>query len=204
MEDSLSSENKSKNSTYSRKNSGNIEQKNEAANEKSFLISKIISEIFIVKCEEGKSNMESEKNLLNSFISRKIPKISIKDFIDRLLKYSKTFHEIAVIIFIYIDKICNKHKINLNYYNIHKLIFAAFIVAIKFHEDENYSMSYYAKLGGISTKEAIKLEYEFTSLIDFKLIVAQKEYDKYYNYLHSLDENEDDFYDDDFNIVNVN
>ena len=205
MEDSVFSENESKNSTYSRKNSGNIEQKNEAANEKSFLISKIISEIFIVKCEEGKSNMESEKNLLNSFISRKIPKISIKDFIDRLLKYSKTFHEIAVIIFIYIDKICNKHKINLNYYNIHKLILAAFIVAIKFHEDENYSMSYYAKLGGISTKEAIKLEYEFTSLIDFKLFVEQKEYDKYYNYFHSLDENEDDIYDDeDFNIVNVN
>jgi len=204
MEDSVFSENESKNSTYSRKNSGNIEQKNEAANEKSFLISKIISEIFIVKCEEGKSNMESEKNLLNSFISRKIPKISIKDFIDRLLKYSKTFHEIAVIIFIYIDKICNKHKINLNYYNIHKLIFAAFIVAIKFHEDENYSMSYYAKLGGISTKEAIKLEYEFISLIDFKLFVEQKVYDKYYSYLHSLDENEDDFYDDDFNIVNVN
>ena len=204
MEDSLSSKKDTKNSTYSRKNSGNIEQKNEAANEKSFLISKIISEIFIVKCEEGKSNMESEKNLLNSFISRKIPKISIKDFIDRLLKYSKTFHEIAVIIFIYIDKICNKHKINLNYYNIHKLIFAAFIVAIKFHEDENYSMSYYAKLGGITNKEAIKLEYEFISLIDFKLFVEQKVYDKYYSYLHSLDENEDDFYDDDFNIVNVN
>ena len=205
MEDFLSSKNDTKNSTYSRKNSGNIEQKNEAANEKSFLISKIISEIFIVKCEEGKSNMESEKNLLNSFISRKIPKISIKDFLDRLLKYGKTFNEIAIILFIYIDKICNKHKINLNYYNIHKLILAAFIVAIKFHEDKYYSMSYYAKLGGISTKEAIKLEYEFTSLIDFKLFVEQKEYDKYYNYLHSLDENEDDIYDDDdFNIVNVN
>ena len=201
MEDFLSSKNDTKNSTYSRKNSGNIEQKNEAANEKSFLISKIISEIFIVKCEEGKSNMESEKNLLNTFISRKIPKISIKDFIDRLLKYSKTFHEIAVIIFIYIDKICNKHKINLNYYNIHKLIFAAFIVAIKFHEDENYSMSYYAKLGGITNKEAIKLEYEFISLIDFKLFVEQKVYDKYYSYLHSLDENEDDLFDDDFNML---
>ena len=205
MEDFLSSKNDTKNSTYSRKNSGNIEQKNEAANEKSFLISKIISEIFIAKCEEGKSNMESETNLLNSFISRKIPKISIKDFLDRLLKYSKTFHEIAVIIFIYIDKVCNKHKINLNYYNIHKLILAAFIVAIKFHEDEYYSMSYYAKLGGISNKEAIKLEYEFISLIDFKLFVEQKEYDKYYNFLHNLDENDDDLYDyDDFNIVNVN
>ena len=205
MEDFLCSENYSKISTYSRENSRNIEHQNEAANEKSFLISKIISELFIVKCEEGKSNIESKMHLLDPFTSRKIPKISIKDFLDRLLKYGKTFNEIAIIIFIYIDKICNKHKINLNYYNIHKLILAAFIVAIKFHEDENYSMSYYAKLGGISTKEAIKLEYEFTSLIDFKLFVEQKEYDKYYNYLHSLDENEDDIYDDeDFNIVNVN
>ena len=201
MEDSLNSKNSTKNSTYSRDNSGIIEQKNEAANEKSFLISKIISEIFVDKCEEGKSNIESKMYLLKPFTSRKIPKISIKDFLDRLLKYGKTFNEIAIILFIYIDKICNKHKINLNYYNIHKLILAAFIVAIKFHEDKYYSMSYYAKLGGISTKEAIKLEYEFTSLIDFKLFVAQKEYDKYYNYLHSLDENEDDLYDDDFNML---
>ena len=205
MEDSPCSENYSKISTYSRKNSGIIEQKNEAANEKSFLISKIISELFIVKCEEGKSNIESKMCLLDPFISRKIPKISIKDFLDRLLKYGKTFNEIAIVLFIYIDKICNKHKINLNYYNIHKLILAAFIVAIKFHEDEYYSISYYAKLGGISTKEAIKLEYEFISLIDFKLFVEQKEYDKYYNYLHNLDENDDDIYDEeDFNIVNVN
>ena len=204
MEDCLNSKNNTKNSTYSRDNSGIIEQKNEAANEKSFLISKIISEIFIDKCEEGKSNIESKMYLLKPFTSRKIPKISIKDFLDRLLKYGKTFNEIAIILFIYIDKICNKHKINLNYYNIHKLILAAFIVAIKFHEDKYYSMSYYAKLGGISTKEAIKLEYEFISLIDFKLFVDQKVYDKYYSYLHSLDENEDDLYDDDFNIVNVN
>ena len=201
MEDCLNSKNNTKNSTYSRDNSGIIEQKNEAANEKSFLISKIISEIFIDKCEEGKSNIESKMYLLKPFTSRKIPKISIKDFLDRLLKYGKTFNEIAIILFIYIDKICNKHKINLNYYNIHKLILAAFIVAIKFHEDKYYSMSYYAKLGGISTKEAIKLEYEFTSLIDFKLFVEQKEYDKYYNYLHSLDENDDDLYDDDFNML---
>jgi len=201
MEDSLNSKNSTKNSTYSRDNSGIIEQKNEAANEKSFLISKIISEIFIDKCEEGKSNIESKIYLLKPFTSRKIPKISIKDFLDCLLKYGKTFNEIAIILFIYIDKICNKHKINLNYYNIHKLILAAFIVAIKFHEDKYYSMSYYAKLGGISTKEAIKLEYEFTSLIDFKLFVEQKEYDKYYNYFHSLDENEDDLYDDDFNFL---
>ena len=100
MEDSLNSKNNTKNSTYSRDNFGIIEQKNEAANEKSFLISKIISEIFIEKCEEGKSNIESKIYLLKPFTSRKIPKITIKDFLDRLLKYGKTFNEIAIILFI--------------------------------------------------------------------------------------------------------
>ena len=112
----------------------------------------------------------------------------MNDYIERLLIYSKAFNEIIIIVLIYLDTICAKHKINLNYYNIHKLIFGAFIVAIKFHEDEYYSMNYYSKLGGISKKEAINLEYEFMNLIDFKLFVNQQLYDKYYNYLSNLEE----------------
>lgn len=131
-----------------------------------------------------------------------MPSISIKDYIERLLKYSKTFNEIVIIVLIYLDTICAKHKLNLNYYNIHKFIFASFIVAIKFYEDDYYSINYYAKLGGIPKKEAISLEYEFLSLMDFKLFVKQELYDKYYNNLSSLDDNDDDDdSDDDFNFM---
>jgi hypothetical protein len=201
MEESLSSDYSSKNSMCSREYSGTLKQKNGQENDKLFPISKIISEILTDICEQGKPNIESKQ--LKPFISRKIPTISIKDYIDRLLKYSKTFKEIVIIILIYIDTICAKHKINLNYYNIHKFILAAFIVAIKFYEDEYYSISYYAKLGGISKKEAISLEYEFMSLMDFKLFVNQKLYDKYFNYLSNLEESDDDIYDE-YDIVEVN
>ena len=157
------------------------------SSEQSFEMSIIVSALLTDICEEGKHNIESKIVLIKPFISRKIPTISIKDFIDRLLKYSKAFKEIIIIILIYLDNICAKNKINLNYYNIHKLIFGSFISAVKFYEDHLYSMKYYAKLGGISLKEALVLENEFMRLIDFKLFVNQKVYDKYYNYLYDLE-----------------
>ena len=196
MEENLSSDYSSKNSLHSNGNLLNSKLEKDQPHSKSFSFSKIISELLTDICEENKSNIDSKASLLKPFISKKIPNISLFDYIERLLKYSKAFNEIMIIILIYLDTICAKHKINLNYYNIHKFILAAFIVAIKFHEDDYYSISYYAKLGGVSKKEAIYLEYEFMNLIDFKLFVNQQLYEKYYNYLYSLQQDEDDDEDD--------
>lgn len=200
MEDYLSSNYSSKNSVFSRENSRLMKPRNRP-DIKLYSFSKVISEILMGICEEGKSNEESKKHLVKPFISKKIPTISIKDYIDRLIKYSKAFDDIVIIILIYIDTVCAKHDINLNYYNIHKLIFAAFIVAIKFYEDDYYSIQYYAKLGGISRKEAINLEYEFMSLIDFKLFVKQELYEKYYNNLGNLEDKDDDDDDECYEIL---
>ena len=49
----------------------------------------------------------------------------------------------------------------LTYYNIHKLILAAFILAIKYNEDNYYSMVYYSKIGGVPVAELNKLEFEY-------------------------------------------
>lgn len=197
MEENLSSDYSSRNSIYSTENTQYLKTSNDSICEKSVSFTKIISEILTDICEENKSNLNTKVLLLKPFVSKKIPPISIKDYIERLLKYSKTFNEIIIIVLIYLDNICAKHKLNLNYYNIHKFIFAAFTSAIKFYEDDYYSINYYSKLGGIPKKEATKLEYEFMNLIDFKLFVNQKLYEKYYNYLSSL---ENDDIDDEFDI----
>lgn len=191
MEDYLSTDSFSKKSKFSRENSLFRKPRNEP-DIKIYSFSKIISEILMDLCEERKSNSDSKKHLLKPFISKKIPTISIKDYIERLTKYGRTFDEIVIIILIYIDTVCAKHDIHLNYYNIHKLIFAAFIVAIKFYEDKYYSIQYYAKLGGISKKEAINLEYEFMSLMDFNLFIKPELYEKYYKNLCNLEDNDDD------------
>jgi len=202
MEDNSNSEHSTKNSIYSNENAKIFKSDYEQKEKKSFLIIKIIGELLTDICGQNKPNNGTNLLLLKPFISKKMPSISIKDYIERLLKYSRTFNEIVIIVLIYLDTICAKHKLNLNYYNIHKFIFASFIVAIKFYEDDYYSINYYAKLGGIPKKEAISLEYEFLSLMDFKLFVKQELYDKYYNNLSSLDDNDDDDdSDDDFNFM---
>ena len=190
MEENLSSDYSSKNSIF-QNNLENSKPKEEEKSGNTISFSKIISELLTDICEEGKSNLDSKLTLLKPFISKKIPNISIFEYIERLLKYSKASNELLIIVLIYLDTICAKHKINLNYYNIHKLFLAAFISAIKFYEDEYYSLNYYAKLGGISKKELINLEYEFLNLMDFQLFVKQELYEKYYNNLFQL-QNEDD------------
>ena len=196
MEENLSSDYTSKNSIFSNNLKNSKPKKEENYNTISF--SKIISELLTDICEEGKSNLDSKLKLLKPFISKKIPNISIYDYIERLLKYSKAFNEILIIVLIYLDTICAKHKINLNYYNIHKFFLAAFISAIKFHEDDYYSLNYYAKLGGISKKELLNLEYEFLNLMDFQLFVNQELYEKYYKNLFRLqyEDDEEDIFDD--------
>ena len=59
-------------------------------------------------------------------------------------------------------------------------------------------MNFYARIGGITKKELISLEYEFLVLIDFKLYVGNDLFEKYNNYLKTLDIEDDDFdiYDD--------
>ena len=94
----------------------------------------IISEILEEIVEEN-NNLENEnkknlnndnkeilkyKNFFQNFISKKIPKITIKNYLNRLMKYSKPEPSTVIICLIYIDKLCEKYDIQLTYYNIHR------------------------------------------------------------------------------------
>ena len=151
-----------------------------------------ISELLKNMCKENNSVEVHNTNILYNkkiilFMLKKIPSISIKDFLFRLLKYSKISDSTLVYILIYIDRLCHKYKIKLNYYNIYKLILASMVVAIKLNEDEFYSSEFYAKLGGISKIELNNLEYEFTTMINFNLFVKEELFYKYYDLLINYD-----------------
>ena len=91
-----------------------------------------------------------------------------------------------ILILIYIDKICKNNKFRLNFFNIHKFIVTSMLVSIKYNEDDFFSNSFYAKVGGVSITELNHLEYEFLSLIDFDLYVDDDLYSKYSNYILSV------------------
>ena len=137
-------------------------------------------------CEENKSKKSNKNILLKSFTNKNIPSISIKDYLFRLSKHAKVNESTIILILIYIDRICKINHFFLTYYNIHKMILAAFILAIKYNEEIYYSMVFYSKLGGVSVSELKNLESEFLILISYKLFVETKLFDKYYNDLMSL------------------
>ena len=91
-------------------------------------------------------------------MTKKIPSISIKQFFERIVKYTKLENSTLVLILIYIDRLCDIKKFRLNYYNIHKIIVAAMIIAIKYNEDDYFDSIFYSKVGGVSIKELDKLE----------------------------------------------
>lgn len=146
-----------------------------------------VSQLLTDICEESPQEIDHNTiKILKPFISKKIPQISIEDFMKRLLKYSKMESSTLILILIYIDRVCFFGKFQLNYYNIHKLILASMVVSIKYNEDDYFSNKFYAKVGGVTKEELDKLEYEFLSLIDFSLFVDEDLFSKYYDYIKTF------------------
>ena len=147
---------------------------------------RIISNLLTDICEEGTEYKDSNGPIIKPFISKKIPNVSIQNYLDRLAKYSKIENNTLLLVLIYIDRICELNKIRLNYFNIHKLILGGLLIAIKYNEDDYFSNIFYSKVGGVSITELNHLEYEFLSLIDFDLYVDDDLYSKYSNYILSV------------------
>ena len=147
-----------------------------------------ISDLLNNMCNENNSPEVNNKNIelnkrIKFFMLKKIPSISIKEFLFRLTKYSKICESTLVIILIYIDRLCHKYKFKITFFNIYKLILSAMVIAIKYNEDDYYTSDFYAKLGGISISEMNILEYEFASMIHFNLFITQELFFKYYELL---------------------
>ena len=137
-------------------------------------------------CEESSKDKGTNNKLIKPFLSKKIPSISIEKYLVRLVSHSKMEISTLILILIYIDKICKNNKFRLNFFNIHKFIVTSMLVSIKYNEDDFFSNSFYAKVGGVSITELNHLEYEFLSLIDFDLYVDDDLYSKYSNYILSV------------------
>ncbi len=68
-------------------------------------------------------------------------------------------------------------------FNFFRILLASVLLSIKYNEDDFYSNTFYAKVGGISLKEINLLEFEFMKLIQFNLFVQEEVYLKYKEYL---------------------
>lgn len=110
--------------------------------------------------------------------------MSIQSFLERVYRYIRIAPSIYVVAYIYIDRLCQFNpEFRITAINVHRLLITTIMVASKFVEDMNYRNSYFAKVGGLATKEMNKLEVDFLFLMGFKLHVNVSIFDSYCRHL---------------------
>ena len=119
------------------------------------------------------------------FSSNSIPKISILEYLNRIVNYTKIEDSTLITAIIYLDLV-GQNEIYLTDYNIHTLLLICILIAIKMNEDSIYTNDYYAQVAGISLKKLNKIEHEFLNMNKFKLFVDKDLFDKYQQYLSNF------------------
>lgn len=140
-------------------------------------ISQLLSEIV-------KSNSNKKVDNNDPFASKKITNVTIKYYIERIKKYTFIENSTLIMALIYIDRICGQNNLALNPYNIHRILFATCLVALKFNEDVIYDNTFYAEVAGISIEECNLLEHCCLRLLNFNLYVSHELFEKYLGYLN--------------------
>lgn len=129
----------------------------------------------------NKSLIEKQKKFC--FYSPIPSLISIKSYIERLCRFTHCEECSLIMALIYIDRVCERMNIIITKKNIYRLFLICLITSIKYNEDECYTNSYYAKIGGLSLNELNDLEYELLNIIEFVLYVDFDVYEQYRKYL---------------------
>ena len=160
---------------YYKENNGNISEEN----------LKIISSIASNLEEIINDNYINYNNLISkkdNFCSIYLPCISIENYLKRIFYYCKINISTLILAIVYIDYFCEINGYILTLNNIYRIIMVSIVLSIKFNEDIFYGNSFYAKVGSFNPELLNSLEFEFYIKINFKLLVNESYYEKYFNY----------------------
>ena len=138
----------------------------------------------ITKSKEKKNYKEKIKTQKKSlFTSKKIPNISIGDYLTRIKKFTLINDSTLIICLIYLDRYLKMNKIILTEFNVHRMFFSSLLLAIKYNEDNFYTNKFYSNVSVLKCSELNKLELKFVTEIKFDLFVDKNLYEKYKNNL---------------------
>lgn len=123
---------------------------------------------------------------VSKFHALRPPGITIRDYLERIAKYSACSGECFVLALVYIDRIIQSNpNFVVNSLNIHRLLITSVMISAKFFDDQYFNNAYYAKVGGVPCKEMNSLEVEFLFLTNFSLFVTYDTYKQYHTELRN-------------------
>ncbi|KAI3498535.1 hypothetical protein L2E82_14768 [Cichorium intybus] len=125
-------------------------------------------------------NHNGSKTRIRVFDCNETPDMTIQSYLERIFRYTKAGPSVYVVAYVYIDRFCRSlPEFRITGRNVHRLLITTIMVASKYVEDMNYRNSYFARVGGITTKEMNTLELEFLFLMNFKLHVNVSVFESY-------------------------
>ena len=171
------------------------EQTNDEEEQKHFPninLIKAISQTLETILEDNK-NRPNYKDVLKKqssmvFSSNNIPSISIENYLKRIQTYSNIEKNSLIVSLIFIDRLCKIGNLTLTYHNIHRILFTAILISIKYNEDNFYDNNYYSQIGGIKLKELRAMEYNFVNMVHFRFFVDEEIFEKYRLYLDNFEQ----------------
>ena len=119
------------------------------------------------------------------FNEKTIPTILIYDYLKRIQEYSFIERNTLIVSLIYIDRLCILGQITLTHYNIHRILFDAILISIKYNEDIFYGNNYYSEIAGVKIKGLNSIEYNFILLCNYQMFVSDETFKQYNDYLIS-------------------
>ncbi|XP_065854059.1 cyclin-P3-1 [Euphorbia lathyris] len=117
-----------------------------------------------------------KKDVITVFHGSKSPSLTIKQYIERIFRYSKCSASCFVVGYIYIRRFLLQMDAFLSHLNVHRLLITSIMLAAKFLDDQCCNNAYYAKVGGVSTAEMNRMEMKFLFKLDFRLQVTLEDF----------------------------
>ncbi|XP_010552777.1 PREDICTED: cyclin-U3-1 [Tarenaya hassleriana] len=119
------------------------------------------------------------KDSATVFHGRSPPDISVRQYLDRIFKYSGCSPSCFVVAQIYMDRFLQLARVHLTSLNVHRLLITSVMLAAKVLDDRYFNNAYYARVGGVSTRELNRLEMKLLFTLDFKLQVKPQTFHVY-------------------------
>ena len=181
-EESIEDDTETKNQTDKVNNNKKTREEKEQKISNINLINSISNSLIIIL--EDNKKLDNYKEIIKRqskmiFSSTSIPNISINDYLVRIQTYSEIERASLISALILIDKTCKKSGLVLTYYNIHRLLFGAILISIKYNEDIYYDNKYYSDIAGVKLKELQSIEYAFLELNNFNVYINYNEFELY-------------------------
>jgi hypothetical protein len=150
------------------------------------LITNLIMELISIN-----DKIPLHQHRLTRFHSRSPPRISVHDYLRRLVEHANLPPSILLSMVYYIDLLCDIYpEFAITSLTVHRFLIASATVASKALSDAFWTNKTYARIGGVSPTELAMLELEFLVRVKWQIVPKPE---SLINYYHSLVERCGDF-----------